>query len=171
MTNLKEPDSNLVDILDDVMETNESQENTFFDQVLEKFSELSLSEEEMEQVQLFVDAMNDQDLSKLDEIYAQDCQIHTRSGIQTGVTVIKDIFSKWFTAFDDVFIEIIYSEDNNDLITFHWVLTGVHINEIYNYKPSNKEVAVHGITTWKMKEDLVHEHWSNIDYQSLLYQA
>lgn len=110
------------------------------------------------------------DLSAIDTMVAPKAKIHSPLSTVQGNETMKEIMEKWLTAFPDLTViwEDFIAED--DKVVSRWRARGTHLGGFFDTKPTHKEIAYTGVTTYRLVDGKIVEYWALVDMHSILTQ-
>ena len=112
-------------------------------------------------VRSFMEALNEQNLSSLDDLVATDIIDHTNQfrGLETIKQTLK-LFYKGFPDWDETILDIAAEGDKV------WVYikgTGTHTGEFWGITPTNEKMTIMMVQMWRLVNDKVVEKRSVAD--------
>jgi len=112
------------------------------------------------------EAWNEGNLAIFDELFATDCILGDRRGVEAS----KQVFIHWRNAFPDSCQKIEDMVAEGDKVWVRGTFTGTHKGEIFGVPPTGKQVTVKGFRTYRLADGKIVEHWGLLDTLSLRQQ-
>ena len=120
------------------------------------------------------DLWNTGDVSKIDEVYAEDFVAHWppssevptrrgRDGARFGVERIRRAFPDWHEDVLDAFA-------SGDRVCTRYVSTGTHRGAYWNLEPTGRQIRVEEISIYRIEGGRVAEQWCMLDELARLRQ-
>ncbi len=121
--------------------------------------------------QLFDQAFNQGDLSRVDELVSADFVTQLPGwGLPAGRLGLKQMIANLRTAFPDLQCTIEDEIREGDRLAAHWTMRGTHQGAYFGSQPTGRVVAVQGIVFARTADERVVENWLLIDQMGLLQQ-
>jgi len=124
-------------------------------------------------VQRMIDeAMNQQDLGVIDELFAADYLMHDPA----WPTEVKgpEGFKQWAGAMlEPYFSDSLITADliaEGDKVAVHWTWTGTHTGEFMGIPPTGRQIAVTGISIHRFADGRFVESWVSYDMLGMMQQ-
>ena len=113
-------------------------------------------------VQSFIEALNKQDLSSLDDLVATEYFDHTNQF--RGLEIVKQAIAIFYKGFPDfhVTIEDIIAE--GDRVWVRETETGTHEGEYRGIAPTGKKISFACVDTFRIVDDKISEAWHVYDF-------
>ncbi|MCY4087960.1 MAG: ester cyclase [Actinomycetia bacterium] len=112
-------------------------------------------------------ALNDHDLSALDEIWDPDLVWH---GKLRGLGLMKELIAESFRAFPDFRATIDDEIAEGDRVVLRFTAHGTHEGEFRGIPPTGKRVTWTGINIYRLEGGKIVERWVCEDGLSLMEQ-
>lgn len=122
----------------------------------------------------YIDAINLNDLTVVDAIFAPDYRFHGDSpnGAQpTPPQAVKDYLAMTRRAFKDYHLDVQVAFANEDYVTVRWVAGGTHTGAFMGIPPTGKRGQMTGIFIWRVANGKFVEGWANQDDLSFVREA
>ena len=117
------------------------------------------------------EAINQNNLDALDEVFASDIIDHNPSpGQGPGREGVKQFFSSLHTAFPDFHTNVEDMIAEGDKVVARVTASGTHHGEYLGIAPTGNRVEVSGIDILRIVDGKVVEHWGNYDDLGTLQQ-
>lgn len=116
-------------------------------------------------------AVNQQDLSKLDEQLTPDFLDHGMPpGTPRGPDPAKEFLARLKEAFPDLSVvsDDVVAEGDRVAVRATW--TGTHLGEFRGIPPSGREIRFEGAVFWRFEGDRIAERWPFLDVSGLMKQ-
>lgn len=121
--------------------------------------------------QLFEQAFNQGDLSRVDELVSADLTTHLAGwGLPIGRLGIKQMIVNLRAAFPDLHCTIEDEIREGDRLAARWMMRGTHQGTYFGSQPTGRAVAVQGIVFARTSDERVVENWMLIDQMGLFQQ-
>jgi predicted ester cyclase len=125
-----------------------------------------------------VEAINQHDVSILDEVYAADGyvnhQVLVTMGGNTpttmGLAQAKNYFAARFKAFPDIQLSTDIRTGSGDLIAANLIWRGTHQGEYLGIPATGKKVAWNSTDILRIRGRRFVEHWGAVDFYGLVKQ-
>ena len=120
----------------------------------------------------YEEAMNDRNLSIMDETYAVDIVHHDPSNPADieGVEDLKQRFAQIISGFPDLHYTIDDMTAEGDKVVVRWTASLTHTGEFEGLPPTGKRAVVQGIFIHRLAGGKIVEDWANRDTLGLLQQ-
>ncbi|WP_396611703.1 ester cyclase [Haloferax sp. S1W] len=109
----------------------------------------------------FDEAWNGDDLSVLDDLYAEDVRIATVRTGSEGTLVsrddLKDLYSEWDEAFPDATTELHAVVAEDDSVMVWWSIRGTHEGAFRGIDPTGNEIDVEGFSYRRFEDGRIAE--------------
>ncbi len=115
-------------------------------------------------------AVDPDDLSAIDEVYAADCLIHETDQDLRGTEALKRYVSTFFDGFPDMSITVEDAIAEGDKVVTRVVARGTHRGEFVGVPPTGNRVEVKGITVHRVEGGKIAEEWEVFDAMGLMQQ-
>lgn len=102
-------------------------------------------------------ALNNGDLSALDECVARDVINHSRQ--QQGIENLKSYITALRAGFPDLTYEILHTAMNGTIVAVHSRVTGVNTGKLFNSEPTHKKVDVEQMLFKRIEDGKIVEIW------------
>ena len=116
------------------------------------------------------DAVDPDDLSAIDEVYAADCLIHETDQDLRGTEALKRYVSTFFEGFPDMSITVEDAIAEGDKVVTRMKARGTHTGEFMGIPPTGKRVEVAGITVHRVEGGKIAEEWEVFDAMGMMQQ-
>jgi len=117
------------------------------------------------------EAWNKRNLAVIDELFTPDAVAHDPAvPTVTDVESTKQFIAACLTAFPDLQVTADDLFTAADKIAARWTVRGTHKGEFLGIAPTEKSMAVTGITIYRLAGGKVAEYWSHWDSPGLLQQ-
>ena len=114
---------------------------------------------------------NEGNFDKLDELVSSEYKLQNAPlELPTGRDAIKHIVSMFRGAFPDLKITIEELIGENDILAARSVTQGTHKGTIFGIPPTNRTIAMPGLTMVRIIDNQLHESWVRNDLMGLLEQ-
>ena len=113
-------------------------------------------------VRKFLEALNKQDLSSLDDFVATDYLDHTN--IFKGLNDVKQAITTFYKAFPDFHVKIEDIIAEGDKVWVHEIETGTHKGEYNGIAPSGKKINFTCVDIFKVVNMKIAEAWHVYDF-------
>lgn len=110
------------------------------------------------------------DLGAIDDLFDQQCVIHSSLGDFHGPASMKKVVQAWLEAFPDLTVKNSSIISENDLVMIQWQAHGSHQGKFKGIKQSGKTVSYEGVTLYRIREGKIAEYWAYLDMQHILKQ-
>jgi len=118
-------------------------------------------EENKAVVRSFIEALNKQDLSSLDDLVAPDYINHTKDYTIEGAKRERKMLYKGFPDFHAT-IEDIIAEGDKILVRVKSTMT--HTGEYLGFAPTGKKITVRGVNIWRIVDGKLVEGWTDFNF-------
>ena len=118
-------------------------------------------------VRRHAEALNDHDVSALDEIWDPELVWH---GKLKGLEPMKELIEKSFDAFPDFRATIDDEIAEGDRVVLRFTVYGTHEGEFHGIPPTGKQVTWTGINIYRLEDGKIVERWVCEDGLSLMEQ-
>jgi steroid delta-isomerase-like uncharacterized protein len=112
-------------------------------------------------------AINDNDLSALDQYFTPDYVDHSRPG---GLEGAKQLFSMFRLAVPDFSITIEDMVAEGEKVVVRFTLRGTHQGELMGVPATSKQLSMTGIDINRIANGRLAERWANQDDLGMLQQ-
>ena len=117
------------------------------------------------------EAINEGNLSVLDEIVAEDAVDHSavpgtaqgREGVKQMISMYQNAFSDFHATLEDLIAE-------GDKVVQRVTVRGTHTGELMGIPPTGKDIEISAIHISRFKDGKEVEHWSNADIMGMMQQ-
>lgn len=122
--------------------------------------------------QLWVEALNKQDLDKIDEVMASDLIWHGSTSYESsvGVGFFKDRFAAFVKTFPDLHVTIRDQVASGDKVVTRYTVQATHRGAMGRIGPSGKKVEWNGINVFRVDKGKIAEEWWSEDILGLMQQ-
>lgn len=110
------------------------------------------------------------DLNAIDEVIAEDIEIHSPLNITQGREQMREIIEKWHAAFPDLVVTWEDILEDGDKVIARWSAEGTHMGGFFDTSPTHREVGYSGVTTYQIKDGKIVKYWALVDMHTLLKQ-
>ena len=112
---------------------------------------------------LLEEGFNQKNWAVFDELYAPDVVVHNSSLTLPGREAVTQFLAMFLTAFPDArfTIEDLIAEGNT--VVFRHTLRGTHQGNYLGIPPTGKQIAVPGISIFRIVNGKAIEQWTNAD--------
>lgn len=119
---------------------------------------------------LYLNVINSHDVTRLGEIVAENCVIHSRTGRIEGLDNFQPLVKAFYDAFPDIewFFDAIVPEGDMFAIHYHWV--GTHQGPLMGIPATGKQITLYGMELDRCENHKIVEAWNYQDQMSLLQQ-
>ena len=130
-----------------------------------------MSEQNKKLFRDFVDGMNAQDLSTIEELLDENFVDHELGpGQDPGRRGMKDMMQMFFSAFPDLKATINHLVAEDDLVTGHMTLEGTQTGEFMGIPGSDKKISITEMHMVRIVDDKATEHWGVVDSMTMMQQ-
>ena len=119
-------------------------------------------EENKAVVRSFIEALNKQDLSSLDDLVAIDYFDHTNQ--VRGLETVKQAITIFYRGFPDFHVTIEEIITEGDRVWIRETETGAHKGEYRNIAPTGKKVTFSGVDVFRIVDGKIAEAWHVYDF-------
>lgn len=121
---------------------------------------------------IWIDGLNQGDVSPANEAFASNCVIHMAGAPKPNLSVaeFKELVSGLLTAFPDFKISIEDQAIAGDRVAFRWIATGTHSGPLGETPPTGKQVQFDGLILDHVVGEQVVERWEQWDQMGMLQQ-
>jgi steroid delta-isomerase-like uncharacterized protein len=116
------------------------------------------------------DAWNAGDLDGYLELYDEGIRLHGYTPEPMDKSSVRGFYQAIFAAFDSPKLEFHEVFEDGDRLVIRFTMTGTHRGEFMGVPPTNREIALPGITILHFRDGRCVERWSNADMLGLLIQ-
>lgn len=120
-----------------------------------------------------INAVNQRDMSALQELIRPDFQRHDLAGALpdvAGAEAAGDLIQLVLRAVPDMHIDVRRLIADQEYVTAHIVITGTHQGELFGVDGTGQRVEFHGINIYRMEDAKLAETWQLADVWGLLQQ-
>ena len=110
------------------------------------------------------------DLSIIDELFIAEPTIRSPLNPTIGCLSMREIADKWLEAFPDIAIKWLDFIAEDDKVVSRWFANGTHLGSFFDTRPTHKEVAYSGVTTFVLQDQKIVEYAALVDVHSILKQ-
>ena len=125
-------------------------------------------------IQRYFALWNDPDLTRLDElseILASDVVDHAAGpDEQSGLSGLRDTFTRWRTAFPDFVATIEDQIAENDKVVTRWTLRGTHLGAYDGIPASGRPIVMPAVSIDRVANGRITDEWYFADHLDLLRQ-
>ena len=130
-----------------------------------------MSEQNKKLFRDFVDGMNAQDLSTIEELLDENFVDHEPGpGQDPGRQGMKDMMQMFFSAFPDLKATINHLVAEDDLVTGHMTLEGTQTGEFMGIPGSDKKISITEMRMVRIVDGKATEHWGVVDSMTMMQQ-
>ena len=132
-----------------------------------------MSEDNKALVRALLKGADDNDISIIDELVADDYVDHNPPPFQgpaTGAEGARDAFTTAGKIFSDWHHEVLDQFSDGEFVITRLVGRGRHTGEFMGMPASNNDVSMEGIAIHRINDGKIVEHWSQVDGLGLLGQ-
>ena len=132
-----------------------------------------MSEDNKALVRALLKGADDNDISVIDELVADDYVDHNPPPFQgpaTGAEGARDAFTTAGKIFSDWHHEVLDQFSDGEFVITRLVGRGRHTGEFMGMPASNNDVSMEGIAIHRINDGKIVEHWSQVDGLGLLGQ-
>lgn len=116
-------------------------------------------------------AMNEQDLTKLDEQLTEDFVDHSMPpGTPKGVGPVKEWLDHVRGAFPDLAVRTEDMVAEGDRVAVRAVWTGTHLGAFRTLSATGRSVRFEGMVFWRLEGERIAERWAQLDVSGLMEQ-
>lgn len=119
---------------------------------------------------LVSEVWNERDLDVADEILAADYEGHGYGGGDVDRDGYKQFVDKHFDLFPDLEMSVDETIAEDEKVVARWTITGTQEGPVLGIEPTGKEVAVPGVTVYRVEDGRVVEDWNTPDPRALMKQ-
>lgn len=121
----------------------------------------------------FNEAINEQDVSRLDEFCAPDYKWHGTDnsealGDAMGFDEYVEVCVAFFEAFPDFHVDIKEILVDGDRATVRYVEGGTHVKEFAGFPATNQRSTWSGIGIFHLRDGKIHEEWLQSNMEARL---
>ena len=109
-------------------------------------------------------------LDLLDEVLAEDLQVHGPVPVEPGREGLKSALRAIRAAFPDSHVTIDDLAFGGETIYRRWTIGGTHTGGFFGIEPTGRRIQISGVDVDRFDGGLVVEHWSFWDRAELLGQ-
>jgi steroid delta-isomerase-like uncharacterized protein len=111
------------------------------------------------------------DMDVLERLYSSEFVFHMQvPGRPQGYAGLRDRALLINSALYDVSISVKVVVDDGDTVVTRWRGRGVHKNDLLGMPGTDRNIAVNGITIFRIREGVITEEWTEFDALALLNQ-
>jgi steroid delta-isomerase-like uncharacterized protein len=119
-------------------------------------------------VRKVIDIYNSRDVTRFDELLADDCVL-VRNGIEArGKDAVKRVLGKLYSAIPDIEYRIDDVVAAGDKVALRWSGRGTHSGEYMGVPPTGKQLRYDGITFYELNGDRLQRIWVSVNLLGLL---
>ncbi len=116
-------------------------------------------------------AARSRDFTVVDELVADDATFHDpRSSAGSGRSAHQQRWQELVGAFTDLAFDIHDLIEAGDRVIARWSMRGIHGGDFCGVAPTGREVAIAGITIYRIAHGKIAEAWSSYDELGVLEQ-
>lgn len=119
---------------------------------------------------VFEEVQSRGDLVLVDELYAGDFVGHSPIGEANGPEGAKQIVSMLRKAFPDLKVTVEDQVAEGDRVAARWTASGTHKGEFQGIPPTGRQMAITGITIFRIADGKILEAWGNPDTLGMMQQ-
>jgi len=110
-------------------------------------------------------------MAVVDEIVTHNYVLHNPPpGLATGIKGFKQLVTMYHTGFPDLHISIEDMIEESDKVVVRWSSQSTHKGPFMGISPTNKRIAITGISILRLKDGKVSEEWTEMDTLGVLRQ-
>ena len=109
-------------------------------------------------------------LDLLDDVLAEDLQVHGPMPVERGREGLKSALGTIRAAFPDSHVTIDDLAFGGETIYRRWTIVGTHTGGFFGVEPTGRRIQMSGVDADRFEGGLVVEHWSFWDRAELLGQ-
>ncbi len=109
-------------------------------------------------------------LDLLDEVLAENLQVHGPVPVEPGREGLKSALGAIRAAFPDSHVTIDDLAFGGETIYRRWTIVGTHSGGFFGVEPTGRRIRISGVDVDRFEGGLVVEHWSFWDRAELLGQ-
>ena len=109
-------------------------------------------------------------LDLLDDVLAEDLQVHGPMPVEPGREGLKSALGAIRAAFPDSHVTIDDLAFGGEAIYRRWTIVGTHTGGFFGVEPTGRRIQMSGVDVDRFEGGLVVEHWSFWDRAELLGQ-
>ena len=109
-------------------------------------------------------------LDLLDDVLAEDLQVHGPVPVEQGREGLKSALGAIRAAFPDSHVTIDDLAFGGETIYRRWTIVGTHTGGFFGVEPTGRRIQMSGVDVDRFDGGLVVEHWSFWDRAELLRQ-
>ena len=120
---------------------------------------------------LFEEALNQKDLSVVDEIIATDDVAHAPPNPEIrGQESVKQFYAMMLAGFPDLHFTVEDMITEGDKVATRNTATGTHQGEFMGIPPTGRQIKVTGMNIFRLASGKIVEDWSSADYLGVMQQ-
>jgi len=131
---------------------------------------MSTQENKRVVLRLFNEAMNNRNLSILDEVFAPRSVHHGFNYPVVGPHGFRELLEQFFNGFPDMNIEVEKAVAEDDFVATKGTWTGTHDGNFMGIARTGKSVKIGYIDMWRMENGKCAENWVQMDIAGLMQQ-
>jgi steroid delta-isomerase-like uncharacterized protein len=116
------------------------------------------------------EVVNEKNLDALEEFYAPDVVWHELAQDIQGLEQARQFASTFFEAFPDIRITVEDMIAEGDKVVTRYTIRGTHKGEFFGVPPTDRQIALEGITIHRFAGGKIVEEWERYDNLGLLQQ-
>jgi predicted ester cyclase len=122
-------------------------------------------------IETFMDALwNKKQYDAIPQYCDENIVIHGTLGAFHGHAAFHHIASTWLTAFPDMYVSLVQTLCDGDMIVSRWNSTATHQGEFLSYPPTKRSIHYEGVTIYRIKNSRILEYRAYIDTHNLRSQ-
>src|SRR5262245_3077909 len=122
------------------------------------------TEANKEVVRAFVDAWNEQDFDRFDDLMAESCQLSVGGAtIGCGPAATRAIAEHWLAGFPDYRFELLDLIAEGDRVVARMPFSGTHTGPVLDLDPTGRSVTVSEIVIFRIADGKIAEAWEEYD--------
>ena len=110
----------------------------------------------------FAQTLTDHDLAAFAELLHPDYVNHNRYA-QPGKEGSIAIFADFLRAFEDFRVEVDDAIDAGQTVVGRYTYRGRHTGTFMGIPPTGKQIEMHSIDIWRIRDGRLHEHWDELN--------
>ncbi len=122
-------------------------------------------------LKIMEDLWNQKTPALIDELFADNCVIHTPDGALYGIEGAKQLYAAYVSSFPDVHFTIEDIVTDEDKAAIRYTFNGTHHGDLKGIAPTGKSASVAGAVFFHFAEGKVIEQrgiWDSLDFMQQL---
>lgn len=122
--------------------------------------------------QVWIDGLNQGDVSAADESFAPNCVIHMAGAPKPNLSVaaFKELVNGLLTAFPDLQLIVEDQIVSGDKVATRWTAVGTHTGPLGDSPPTGNRAKFEGLILDRVVGEKVVERWEQWDQMGMLQQ-